>query len=137
MLTRSLPQIGFCHYMLETAGISSSDHLTEEYAHHFVTLFVSPALSPFEPATHDTKCPGWKRINSERYRLFEDPTKPALTEAQKTPAKKREELARVLKRLQAPGAEPRRGARELGKQCELLLRRCIAPQQSDHITVSA
>jgi hypothetical protein len=47
MLTRSLPQIGFCHYMLETAGISSSDHLTEEYAHHFVTLFVSPALSPF------------------------------------------------------------------------------------------
>jgi len=28
-----------------------------------------------------TECPGWKRINSERYRLFEGPRKPALTEA--------------------------------------------------------
>ena len=37
-----------------------------------------------------SKCPGWKRINSERYRLFEGPPrKPELTEAPKTLAKKR------------------------------------------------
>ena len=50
-----------------------------------------------------TKCPGWKRINAERYRLFEGPPrKPELTEAQKTLAKKRQELARVLERLRSP-----------------------------------
>jgi bifunctional non-homologous end joining protein LigD len=43
-----------------------------------------------------TKCPGWKRINGERHKLFEGPRKPELTEAQKALAKKREELARVL-----------------------------------------
>ena len=38
-----------------------------------------------------TKCPDWKRINAERYRLFEGPPrKPELTEAQKTLAKKRQ-----------------------------------------------
>jgi len=36
-----------------------------------------------------TKCPGWKRINAERWRIFEAPSKPTLTEAQKTLAKKR------------------------------------------------
>ena len=46
-----------------------------------------------------TKCPGWKRINAERHKLFEGPRKPELTEAQKTLAKKRDELARVLERL--------------------------------------
>jgi hypothetical protein len=46
--------------------------------------------------------------------LFEAPRKPELTEAQKTLAKKREELARVLERLQSPGL--RQGiARELRK----------------------
>jgi hypothetical protein len=49
-----------------------------------------------------TKWPGWKRINSERYRLFEAPRKPELTEAQMTLAKKRAELARVIKRLRSP-----------------------------------
>jgi hypothetical protein len=49
-----------------------------------------------------TKCPGWKRINAERYRLFEGPTKPALTEAQKTLARKRLELAKVIERLRSP-----------------------------------
>jgi hypothetical protein len=35
--------------------------------------------------------------------LFEGPRKPELTEAQKTLAKKRGELARVLERLRSPG----------------------------------
>jgi hypothetical protein len=42
-----------------------------------------------------TKCPNWKRINAERWRIFEGPRKPELPEAQKTLAKKREEPARV------------------------------------------
>ena len=37
-----------------------------------------------------SKCPGWKRINAERWRIFEGPRKPELTEAQKTLAKKRQ-----------------------------------------------
>jgi len=49
-----------------------------------------------------TKCPGWKRINAGRHKMFEGPRKPELTEAQKTLAKKREELARVLAQLRAP-----------------------------------
>ena len=53
-----------------------------------------------------TKCPAWKRINAERWRIFDGPRKPALTEAQKTLAKKREELARVLERLQDPDLRP-------------------------------
>jgi hypothetical protein len=40
-----------------------------------------------------SKCRGWKRINSERYRLFEGPRKSELTEVQKTLIKKRQELA--------------------------------------------
>jgi hypothetical protein len=35
--------------------------------------------------------------------MFEGPRKPELTEAQKTLAKKREELARVQERTRAPG----------------------------------
>jgi ATP dependent DNA ligase domain len=50
-----------------------------------------------------TKCPGWKRINAGRHKMFEGPRKPELTEAQKTLTKKREELARVLERLRSPG----------------------------------
>ena len=68
-----------------------------------------------------TKCPGWKRINSERYRLFEGPRKPELTKAQKTLAKKREELARVQERLQAPDLRPGI-ARELRKHLTILER---------------
>jgi bifunctional non-homologous end joining protein LigD len=30
----------------------------------------------------NVKCPGWKRINAERWRIFAGPAKPALTEAQ-------------------------------------------------------
>jgi hypothetical protein len=39
------------------------------------------------------KCPGWKRINAERWRIFEGNTRPVMTEEQKTVKKKREELA--------------------------------------------
>ena len=53
-----------------------------------------------------TKCPDWKRINAERWRIFEDPTKPEPTEAQKTLAKKREELARVRGSLARPELRP-------------------------------
>jgi ATP dependent DNA ligase domain len=68
-----------------------------------------------------TKCPGWKRINAGRHKLFERPREPEPTEAQKTLAKKRQELARVLERLQSPGL--RQGiARELRKYVALLER---------------
>jgi ATP-dependent DNA ligase len=53
-----------------------------------------------------TKCPGWKRINVGRHKMFEGSRKPELTEAQKTLAKKREELARVSERLRSPGLRP-------------------------------
>jgi hypothetical protein len=36
-----------------------------------------------------TKCFDWKRINAERWRIFEGPCKPELTEAQKTLGMKR------------------------------------------------
>ena len=67
-----------------------------------------------------TKCPGWKRINAERYRLFEGPPRKAeLTEAEKTLAKKRQELARVIERLRSPPLS--HGiARELRKQQSIL-----------------
>ena len=69
-----------------------------------------------------TKCPGWKRINTERYRLFAGPPRKAeLTEAQKTLAKKRQELARVLERLRAPGLSAGI-ARELRKNAASLER---------------
>jgi hypothetical protein len=68
-----------------------------------------------------TKCPDWKRINAERWRIFEGPRKPELTEAQKALAKKREELARVLEQLRTPGL--RLGiARELRKHVAILER---------------
>ena len=68
-----------------------------------------------------TKCPDWKRINAGRHKLFEGPRKPELTEAQKTLAKKRQELARVLERLRSPPLS--HGiARELRKQQAILER---------------
>jgi hypothetical protein len=48
-----------------------------------------------------TKCPGWKRINAERHKLFEGPRKSEQTEAQQTLARKRLELARVIERLRS------------------------------------
>jgi bifunctional non-homologous end joining protein LigD len=67
------------------------------------------------------KCPGWKRINAERWRIFEGPSKPELTEAQKTLAKKRQELARVLERLRSPQLSHSM-ARELRKHVAILER---------------
>ena len=67
-----------------------------------------------------TKCPGWKRSNSERYHLFEGPEARA-DRAQKTLAKKRAELARVIERLRSPPLS--HGiARELRKQQAILER---------------
>jgi hypothetical protein len=42
-------------------------------------------------------------INAERWRIFEGPTKPAVTEEQKTLATKRVELVRVRASLARPG----------------------------------
>ena len=80
------------------------------------------------------KCPGWKRINAERWRLLEGPRKHELTEAQKTLAKKRQELARVLEHLRSPGLSPGL-ARELRKNATNLEREILnwnqpAPQAS-------
>ena len=50
------------------------------------------------------KCPAWRRDNAERWRIFEGPRKPELTEAQKTLARKREQLARVIERVGLPGS---------------------------------
>jgi hypothetical protein len=65
--------------------------------------------------------PQWKRINAERWRIFEGPRKAELTEAQKTLAKKREELARIVQRLQSPGLTTGM-ARELHKHVGILER---------------
>ncbi len=46
------------------------------------------------------KCPGWKRINAERWRIFNQPEQ---TERQRALVRKREELARVLEQLKTPG----------------------------------
>jgi hypothetical protein len=66
------------------------------------------------------KCPGWKRINAERWRIFEGNTRPVMTEEQKTVKKKREELARVLESLRSPLSPGI--ARELRNQVAILER---------------
>ena len=76
-----------------------------------------------------TKCPGWRRVNAERWRIFEGPRKPELTEAQKTLAKKREELARVLEHLQSPGQTPGIG-RELRRHVASLERKIAELEQA-------
>ena len=67
-----------------------------------------------------TKCPGWKRINAERWRIFEGPSKPVMTEAQKTLVKKRAELVRVQERLVDPDLRPGI-AKELRKHVAILV----------------
>jgi ATP-dependent DNA ligase len=76
-----------------------------------------------------TKCPGWKRINAGRHKIFERPRKPELTEAQKTLAKKHEELARVLERLQAPDVRPGI-AKELRRHVTILEREIAELEQA-------
>ena len=61
-------------------------------------------------------------------RIFEGPRKPELTEAQKTLAKKREELARVLERLRSPGLTQGM-ARELRKHVAILEREIAELEQ--------
>ena len=53
--------------------------------------------------------------------MFDAPRKPELTEAQKALAKKRQELARALERLRAPGLSAGM-ARELRKHVAILER---------------
>lgn len=53
-----------------------------------------------------TKCAHWKRENAERHRLFEQPSKPKISERDRALAKKRQELVRVLERLEAPDVRP-------------------------------
>ena len=63
-----------------------------------------------------TKCPQWRRDNANRHKLFEKPPhKPELTEVQKTLVRKRQQLARVIERLQSPPLSHGM-ARELRKQ---------------------
>ena len=71
---------------------------------------------------------GVLRVNSQRYRLFEGPRKHELTEAQKTLAKKRAELIRVIERLRTPPLS--HGiARELRKQMAVLAREIAELEQ--------
>jgi hypothetical protein len=72
--------------------------------------------------------PGWKRINSERYRLSEGPRKPELTEAQMTLAKTRQEFAGVLEWLGSPGMPG--NARELRKHVAILEREIAELEQA-------
>ena len=61
---------------------------------------------------------GWKRINAERWRIFNQPEQ---TERQRALVRKREELARVLEQLRAPGLR-QPIARELRKHVAILER---------------
>jgi hypothetical protein len=75
----------------------------------------SPYVSGSSRHWWKTKCEGWVRDNTERYRLFEgSKKKPELTEEQKVLIRKRQELARVRERLQDPDLRPGM-ARELRK----------------------
>jgi hypothetical protein len=75
-----------------------------------------------EPPLDEGKVPRLLEANNaERHKLFEGPHKPELTEAEKTLAKKRQELARVVERLRSPPLS--HGiARELRKQQAILER---------------
>lgn len=56
-----------------------------------------PDLSRSGPWRHwvKTQCPNRKRENAERHRLFEQPSKPNISERERALQRKREELARV------------------------------------------
>ena len=68
-----------------------------------------------------TKCPGWKRANEGRHKLFEGNHKPVEPEHERELRKKRIELARVQEHLRAPGLSPGI-ARELRKHVVTLKR---------------
>jgi hypothetical protein len=72
-----------------------------------------------------TKCEGWKRDNTERWRIFNQPEPP---ERQRALVRKREELARMLEQLRVPGL--RQGiARELRKHIAILEREIAELEQ--------
>jgi len=75
-----------------------------------------------------TKCPNWKRENAERHRLFEQPSRPTISEHERALAKKREELARVLECLQAPDVRPGM-AKELRRHVAILEREIAEMEQ--------
>jgi hypothetical protein len=72
-----------------------------------------------------SKCPGWKRANAHRHKLFEVTRKPEPTEDEKALARKRVELARVFERLRDPDLRPGL-AREFRKHVEILEREIAA-----------
>jgi bifunctional non-homologous end joining protein LigD len=72
-----------------------------------------------------TKCPGWKRANEHRHKLFEVARKSEPSEDEKALAKKRVELARVQERLRDPDLRPGL-AREFRKHVEILEREIAA-----------
>ena len=98
-----------CHYLVDT--FPHGGPLLEWCAHYGLEGIVSKRRASgygSGPWRHwvKTKCANWKRENAERNRLFEKPSKPEITERHRALAKKREELARVLERLEAPDALP-------------------------------
>jgi hypothetical protein len=67
------------------------------------------ALTPFERPSRNwvkMKCPGWTRINSARYRLFEGPRKPELTEARRRSRKSARCSPRVMEHLRSADLSP-------------------------------
>ena len=60
-------------------------------------------LERAEPQLGQDEMPGVEAHQCRAGTMFEGPHKPELTEAQKTLAKKREELGRVLEQLRSPG----------------------------------
>ena len=79
------------------------------------------SIGKLEHAIYLLHAPDQGRNLLARYRLFEAPRKPELTETQKTLARKRQELGRVLERLRLPGLTPGM-ARELRKNAANLER---------------
>src|SRR5262245_32846435 len=91
-------------------------------------IYAGPRQSQYVsgPSRHwtKTKCPGWKRENAERYRLFERPKKAEPSEQEQRERelrKKRAELARVLESLQGRDLWPGL-ARELRKHVAIIER---------------
>jgi hypothetical protein len=73
-----------------------------------------------------SKCPGWKRANQHRHKLFEGPRKTEESPRERELKKKHEELARVLERLRSPGLTSGL-ARELRKNVASLEREIADP----------
>jgi hypothetical protein len=104
-------------------------HLSEvtDKMHGLLMGWQAPDGGTSGPSRHwvKTKCPDWKRDNTARWRIFNQPEP---TERQRVLVRKREELARVLDQLRTPGL--RRGiARELRKHVAILEREIAELEQ--------